>query len=211
MQTHDILFHRQRLLPISIRRGGGCSGCTARAHTEPGIKACTWLREISSCSCLTVLPGPAWLLLTKICIPFFRALYMFTPRRRRLPLPSHRLVVLSPYSSLSPPPCPRAAASAATRRFSSLLLSFGSVRPYSHFLLFLPVFPSVAFGRRVVSDASHPSLALSPKSRSFVRVRCSLARPPEAKHHRPCVCREFISSGYATKHEVYVLRSFNLR
>ena len=26
---------------------------------------CTWLREISSCSCLTVLPGPAWVLLSK--------------------------------------------------------------------------------------------------------------------------------------------------
>ena len=29
----------------------------------------TWLREISSCSCLTVLPGTAWLLLNKICTP----------------------------------------------------------------------------------------------------------------------------------------------
>ena len=27
------------------------------------------MREISSCSCLTVLPGPAWLLLNKICGP----------------------------------------------------------------------------------------------------------------------------------------------
>ena len=30
---------------------------------RPGIKACMWLEEISSCSCLTVLPSPAWLLL----------------------------------------------------------------------------------------------------------------------------------------------------
>ena len=44
-------------------------------NTEPGIKACMWLREISSCSCLTVLPERAWLLLNKICIPLFRALY----------------------------------------------------------------------------------------------------------------------------------------
>ena len=33
------------------------------------------MREISSCSCLTVLPGPVWLLLNKIYIPLFRALY----------------------------------------------------------------------------------------------------------------------------------------
>ena len=38
---------------------------------------CTWLGEISSCSCLTVLPGPAWLLLNKICIPSLRALYFY--------------------------------------------------------------------------------------------------------------------------------------
>ena len=36
---------------------------------------CTWFGEISSCSCLTVLPGPAWLLLNKIFIPLFRTLY----------------------------------------------------------------------------------------------------------------------------------------
>ena len=30
------------------------------------MKACTWLREISSCSCLNVLPGPAWLLLKNL-------------------------------------------------------------------------------------------------------------------------------------------------
>ena len=34
-------------------------------YTEGEIKVCTWLGEISSCSCLTVLPGPAWLLLSK--------------------------------------------------------------------------------------------------------------------------------------------------
>ena len=31
-----------------------------------------------SCSCLTVLPGPAWVLLTNIYIPLFRALYSAT-------------------------------------------------------------------------------------------------------------------------------------
>ena len=49
-------------------------------NTEPWIKVCTWLWEVSSCSCLTVVPGPAWLLLNKICIPLFRALH----RVRRL-------------------------------------------------------------------------------------------------------------------------------
>ena len=33
--------------------------------TERQIKVCMWLREISSCSCLTFLPGPAWVLLSK--------------------------------------------------------------------------------------------------------------------------------------------------
>ena len=32
---------------------------------------CTWLRQISSCSYLPALPGPAWVLLSKIYIPFF--------------------------------------------------------------------------------------------------------------------------------------------
>ena len=34
-----------------------------------------WLGEISSCSCLTVLPGPAWVLLSKTNIPLFPPLY----------------------------------------------------------------------------------------------------------------------------------------
>ena len=32
---------------------------------------CMWLREISSCPCLTSLPCPAWLLLNKLCTPFY--------------------------------------------------------------------------------------------------------------------------------------------
>ena len=35
--------------------------------TEMRFIFCTWLGEISSCSCLTVLPDPAWVLLNKIC------------------------------------------------------------------------------------------------------------------------------------------------
>ena len=41
-----------------------------RATTETNKKACTWLREFCSCSCLTVLPGLAWVLFSKIYIPF---------------------------------------------------------------------------------------------------------------------------------------------
>ena len=33
-------------------------------------KVCTWWHEICSCSCLTLLPGLAWVLLDKICILF---------------------------------------------------------------------------------------------------------------------------------------------
>ena len=43
--------------------------------TELPKNVCTWLREISSCSCLTFLPVPAWLLLNKICTPFSLSLY----------------------------------------------------------------------------------------------------------------------------------------
>ena len=43
----------------------------ALIRTEGEIKVCRWLREMSSCSCLTVLPGPAWVLLSKTNIPLF--------------------------------------------------------------------------------------------------------------------------------------------
>ena len=43
--------------------------------TERQIKVCTWSREISSCSCLTVLPGPARVLLSKTYITLFAPLY----------------------------------------------------------------------------------------------------------------------------------------
>ena len=38
--------------------------------------ACMWLREVCSCSCLTALSGPAWVLLSKICLPSSRSLYL---------------------------------------------------------------------------------------------------------------------------------------
>ena len=44
--------------------------------TEPRKSLGTWLREICSCSCLTFMPGPAWVLLSKICKDFFSALYV---------------------------------------------------------------------------------------------------------------------------------------
>ena len=48
------------------------------SSTEPRKSLGTWLREISSCSSLTFLPGPAWVLLSKICQDFFSALYIAT-------------------------------------------------------------------------------------------------------------------------------------
>ena len=47
-----------------------CPERMLRPCTEHPEKVCTWLREISSCSCLTVLPGPAWVLLSKKYILF---------------------------------------------------------------------------------------------------------------------------------------------
>ena len=54
--------------------------------TELGKKACTWFGEICSCSCLPVLhlPCPAGDLLSRICIPYFRALYMYSDKRTYL-------------------------------------------------------------------------------------------------------------------------------
>ena len=37
--------------------------------------ACTWFGEICSCCCVTVLLGPAWVLLSKIYKPFAGSLY----------------------------------------------------------------------------------------------------------------------------------------
>ena len=39
-------------------------------YTGSDYKVLTWLREFSSCSCLTALPGPAWVLLSKTFKPF---------------------------------------------------------------------------------------------------------------------------------------------
>ena len=43
--------------------------------TETNKKAFTWLREYSSCSCLTALPGSSWVLLSKTYMPFSSPLH----------------------------------------------------------------------------------------------------------------------------------------
>ena len=60
---------RTRCMPAILAPGKWRVSADIRLAVKlvSGIKACTWLREISSCSCLTVLPGPAWVLLNKIC------------------------------------------------------------------------------------------------------------------------------------------------
>ena len=68
--TNVTVAHNMTAVSATERKADNRTKCT-----EPGKSLGTWLREISSCSCLTVLPGPAWLLLNNICIPLFWALY----------------------------------------------------------------------------------------------------------------------------------------
>ena len=60
---------------------------------------CMWLREIFSCSCLPVLPGPVWVLLSKIYRPFLGALYIlsYTKTAMHKPLQTSRLAVQLPH------------------------------------------------------------------------------------------------------------------
>ena len=51
------------------------SGHLLQSFTELPKMVCTWLREVCSCSCLPVLPGSAWVLLSKIYKPFMGSLY----------------------------------------------------------------------------------------------------------------------------------------
>ena len=52
--------------------------------------ACTWFGEICSCCCLTVLLGPAWVLLSKIYKTFAGSLYcaqvLTSNKKQNLPL-----------------------------------------------------------------------------------------------------------------------------
>ena len=52
-----------------------------KEYTETDKKACTWLREFCSCSCLTALPGLAWVLHSKIYITFlFPSVYIYSSK-----------------------------------------------------------------------------------------------------------------------------------
>ena len=66
---HNLFYDFLEKMNFHIMRIG-------RRYTEGEIKVCTWLREISSCSCFTALPGPAWVLLTKANKPLFPPLYL---------------------------------------------------------------------------------------------------------------------------------------
>ena len=62
--------HVQRLNLISVVWGWDlCTKCVEQVQRLTK-KACTWLRGFCSCSCLTALPALAWVLLSKIYIPF---------------------------------------------------------------------------------------------------------------------------------------------
>ena len=68
----------QALLPKMILPHSLPTTHLSLRYTERQIKVCTWLREISSCSCLTVLSGSAWVLLSKTYKPLFAPLYNFS-------------------------------------------------------------------------------------------------------------------------------------
>ena len=79
------LISQSALASVPTTKHTGCRPATHRGLlraelfskiiTEKQIKVCTWLREFCSCSCLTVLPGPSWLLLSKTCKSLFTPLY----------------------------------------------------------------------------------------------------------------------------------------
>ena len=65
-------------------------------YTRKRIMVGTWLREISSCSYLTVLSGFAWVLQNKIYQSFFSPLYLQTSTKVGFQIPVQRhLEVLS--------------------------------------------------------------------------------------------------------------------
>ena len=60
----SIVVHSDTLEPIAL----ALSLSTPRStYKEMRFNLCTWFGEISSCSCLTALPGPALVVLNKIC------------------------------------------------------------------------------------------------------------------------------------------------
>ena len=52
-----------------------CHGSLYLWYTRRRLDVGAWLREISSCSCLTALPCPAWVLLSETNKPLFPPLY----------------------------------------------------------------------------------------------------------------------------------------
>ena len=48
------------------------------SNTEMRFILCTWFGEFCSCCSLTVLPGPAWVLLNWICKELISSLYLYT-------------------------------------------------------------------------------------------------------------------------------------
>ena len=106
------VFHQDRFYGTQPRRGFKQPFGTfhvfvrlrswTRDPTEPRKSLGTWLREMSSYSCLTFLPGPAWVLLSKICKDFFTALYSISSRysitfryRADAKSPAHSAVIRS--------------------------------------------------------------------------------------------------------------------
>ena len=92
-ETFSILFPAKFLDRVScvvslcVRRGG-VDGELSQSEERRDVSftpshiqeitVCTWLREISSCFCLTFLPGPALVLLSKTNKPLFPPLYTYT-------------------------------------------------------------------------------------------------------------------------------------
>ena len=63
------------LIRVLLIKHTECTGLQIKYSTKAPEKACTWLGEISSCSYLAYLPGPAWVLLSKISKPIPGSLY----------------------------------------------------------------------------------------------------------------------------------------
>ena len=86
-------------------------------------EVCMWLCEISSCSCLTVLPGPALVLLSKTNKPLFSPLYAADQMWGALSVHAARKRVLYP-AALRSALCTRQASITASSR-----PPFGQTRP----------------------------------------------------------------------------------
>ena len=68
----NIMYEVRLRLPRKIKLH--CKSYVLSKTTELPKMVCKWLREMCSCSCLAILPGPAWVLLSKIYRPYLGAL-----------------------------------------------------------------------------------------------------------------------------------------